>query len=118
MSGFYYEVCAGFRDADIAKAWVEWLHREHIADVIAAGALSGRIIALDPDDAGVSTNPSSAAPSDCAAELRYCVQYEFTDRAAFDAYIRDYAPRLRAEGLKRFPSDVVTYARRSGEVLR
>ncbi len=114
MSGFYYEVSASFRDAEFARAWVDWLRREHIADVIAAGALSGRIIALDSESAGAGT----PAPADGAAELRFCVQYEFTNRAAFDAYVREHAPRLRAEGLKRFPPDVVTYTRRSGQVLR
>ena len=43
--------------------------------------------------------------------------FRFADRAAFEAYERDGAPRLRAEGLELFPPEAgVTYRRRTGEV--
>lgn len=94
-----YEVQTTFRDADTARRWVAWLHAEHIAEVISCGAANGRLVRLD--------EPA----------MTYVVQYEFTSRAAFDAYLRDHAPRLRVEGLKRFPATEVTCARRSGEIM-
>lgn len=100
----YYEVHALFRDVDVAERWVTWMNTTHIADVIAAGARSGRIVRLD----------SESADDD---GLSYLAQYEFTDREAFDAYVCVHAPRLRAEGLLSFPPDVVRFTRRKGEVL-
>ncbi|MBU8976938.1 MULTISPECIES: DUF4286 family protein [unclassified Lysobacter] len=34
--------------------------------------------------------------------LHLCVQYTLRDAAALDAYLRDHAPRMRAQGLARF----------------
>lgn len=31
-----------------------------------------------------------------------CTRYRLADRAAVDAYLRDHAPRLRADGIARF----------------
>ncbi len=105
MSGYYYEVCATFTDSALADEWLKWMGDEHIADLLKAGALSGRAVRLDAEHSSEST------------VTRLVAQYEFKDRAAFDAYIRDHAPRLRAEGLKRFPADQVSYQRRAGEIV-
>lgn len=103
MPRYFYEVNATFRDASTAHDWLAWMHDHHIADVIAAGALSGRVI----------QNDSNAA----SPQLSLSAQYEFADRASFDAYLRDHAPRLRTEGLQKFPPDVVAYSRRSGDIV-
>lgn len=103
MPRYFYEVNANFHDAATANAWLAWLRDQHIADVVAAGALSGRIIQNDSDVA--------------SPQLSFSAQYEFADRARFEAYLRDHAPRLRAEGLQKFPPDVVTYSRRSGDIV-
>ncbi len=34
----------------------------------------------------------------------WCTQYWLADRDALDAYLREHAPRLRADGLQRFPN--------------
>jgi hypothetical protein len=74
----------------------------HIADVIAAGAVSGEVIVLD-------TEPGQPA--------RVQSRYTFANRAAFDAYVRDHAPRLRADGLARFGTSGITFERAAGEVV-
>lgn len=107
MATIFYEVEALFADESIALRWLDWLRDEHIADVMRGGATGGRAIRLDP--------PADAAP--LAGEVRYCVQYEFPSRAAFDRYLAEFAPRLREEGLKRFAPPQVRYARRSGDVV-
>ena len=99
MDPIFYEVTATFQNSKSADAWVQWLRDKHIADVVAAGATRGRVIRLDDP------------PHTCSA------QYEFRSRAEFDAYLRDHAPRLRAEGLQIFSADAVTYSRRSGPIV-
>ena len=49
--------------------------------------------------------------------LSYVAQFEFADRAAFERYVAEHAPRLRADGLKRFPADRVKYLRRTGQII-
>ncbi len=94
-----YEVSALFRDDEIARRWVRWILEEHIADVVAAGALSGRLVRLDDP-------PHS-----------YVVQYEFASRESVEQYLRDHAPRLREEGARRFDTADVTYLRRTGDMV-
>jgi hypothetical protein len=100
---FSYVVACTFEDSRIAAEWVAWLHDEHLRDVCDAGALDAEVIRCD-----VSTG----------AKARCEVRYHFPSRGAFDAYVRDHAPRLRTEGLKRFPPERgLTYDRFTGEVV-
>lgn len=95
-----YTVTCTFDDPSVAVEWLDWLEIEHLADVCEAGALSADVVRLDGD------------PVTCA------VRYRFASREAFDAYERDHAPRLRAEGLERFPLERgLAYARSVGEVV-
>lgn len=97
---FAYTVGCSFSDPAVAEAWVGWLTGGHLAEVCAAGALDACLVKLD------------------GPPLRYEVRYHFADRAAFEAYEREHAPRLRAEGLARFPPEHgVAYARSTGEVM-
>lgn len=98
MSGYFYEVLATAIDDCAAAEWLEWLHTKHLADVIAAGARSGRVIRLD--------EPARTLVA----------QYEFESREAFERYVREHAPRLRAEGIELF-GDRLSYSRRSGEIV-
>jgi hypothetical protein len=99
MSEIAYTVAATFTDATVAEAWLGWLHRGHIADVLAGGATRAEIVALDgPDPA-------------------YEVHYRFPSREAFARYERECAPRLRAKGMSLFPSERgVSYRRSVGVV--
>lgn len=96
---YYYEVTATIADEATAAAWARWICEEHIADVVQAGAIRGRLVQLD------------------GKPHRYLVQYEFASRTAFEQYLRDHAPRLRAEGSSRFNAEEVTYERRTGLFL-
>jgi hypothetical protein len=99
---FSYIVCATFTTPSVADEWIAWLRDEHLADVCAAGALDAELIRFDSSEDG------------CRCEVRY----HFASRQAFAAYEKNHAPRLRAEGLKRFPAGRgVTYERRAGESL-
>ena len=76
-------------DADIADAYQVWL-AAHVAEICALpGFLGARVFAVD-----------DPAPGD--GRIALCVQYALRDRRALEDYLREHAPRLRAEGLDRF----------------
>jgi hypothetical protein len=95
-----YTVRVSFTDRCLADAWLRWLRGGHVAEVLASGATSAEVIALDgPDVVGD-------------------VRDRFPSREAFERYEREHAPRLRAEGLRLFPVEKgVGYCRSVGAVL-
>jgi Domain of unknown function (DUF4286) len=100
MSTIAYTVSAVFDSAELANEWLHWLQAGHIAEVLAAGAVDAEIIALD--------GPRPA----------FEVRYHFPSRQAFAHYETKHAPRLRAEGLQRFPPEKgITYQRSLGSVV-
>jgi hypothetical protein len=101
---FSYTVSCEFDHSALRQEWIAWLREEHVHDVLAAGALDAEVVELDP--------PENEGRFLCE------VRYRFADRAAFEAYERDHAPRLRAEGLTRFPPERgMRYQRRTGEIV-
>ncbi len=99
-----YAVTATLPDGTTADEYVAWLEDGHVDAVIAGGAHSAMIVRLDPD-----------ATDD---QVRVETHYFFASRAALEGYFMRHAPRLRAEGLKRFGSDRgVRLDRRVGEIV-
>ena len=98
MAGYFYEVLATAMDEASAGEWLEWMRTKHLADVIAAGARGGRVIRLD--------EPARTLAA----------QYEFESREVFERYVREHAPRLRAEGIERF-GERLSYTRRAGQIV-
>src|SRR5215208_2845410 len=95
-----YVVAVTFQDRALAGAWLRWLKEGHVAEVIQGGATQAEIVAID------------------GGEHSFEVRYEFPSRDAFAAYERDHAPRLRAEGLAKFPVERgVIYKRSLGTIL-
>ncbi|MDX2088603.1 MAG: DUF4286 family protein [Kofleriaceae bacterium] len=76
-------------DAAVADAYRAWL-TVHIDELL---TLPGFLEATCFD-------VRDPAPS--AGRVALCVQYQLRDRAALDDYLRDHAPRMRADGLQRF----------------
>lgn len=102
----HYAVVASCPSGKIAAEYIEWLtDGGHLQDVRNAGALTASAVRLDP--------PANA-PS---VPVRVLSLYTFADRAAFDAYERAHAPRLRAEGLAKFGDSGIVFARETGEVI-
>jgi hypothetical protein len=95
-----YTVLATLPDATTAEEWLGWLREGHIAAILASGATAAEIIAVDGP-----------------AHL-FEVRYRFSSREAFDRYEREIAPRLRAEGMQRFPAERGIVYRRSVGVVR
>jgi hypothetical protein len=76
-------------DAGIAAEYRDWLDA-HVAEILALPGFTGaRILeVLEP-----------APPS---RRIALCVRYTLADATALDVYLREHAPRLRAEGVARF----------------
>ncbi|HTL13534.1 MAG TPA: DUF4286 family protein [Thermomonas sp.] len=76
-------------DAAVHDAYRAWL-RDHVAEILALPGFKGAKVfdVLEPPAA--------------AGRIGLCVQYTLHDRAALDDYLRDHAPRLRADGVARF----------------
>ena len=101
MSLIAYTVSCTIADEGKVASWLAWLRGGHIQEVIAGGAQSAQIVRLDSGTAAT-----------------YEIRYIFPDRKTYDAYIRDHAPCLREDGLKRFPpEDGFSYSRSLGEIL-
>ena len=87
-SGLVYEVNLDI-EAAIAADYRDWL-RGHVAEILALPGFLG---------ATVSEVLEPAPPAGFAG---LCVQYRLESEAAYAAYLRDHAPRMRAEGEARF----------------
>lgn len=76
-------------DAALADEYLPWL-RSHAQEMLALPGFEGAEIfeRLEP------------APE--PGRVGYCVHYRLRDRAAFEAYLRDHAPRMREQGLRAF----------------
>ncbi len=98
----------GLPDAKTATAMLLWLDTEHLAAVCAAGAIDARVVRLD-----------AAQGSDSGtAGVTLVARYRFASRAAFAHYEQVHAPRLRAEGLARFPPESgVRYSRTVADIV-
>ena len=76
-------------DAEVADAFAAWLPG-HVAELLALpGFLSADIFRVEEPAAG-------------AGEVGLSVRYRLRDRDALEAYLRDHAARLRADGTARF----------------
>ncbi|MGX5731448.1 DUF4286 family protein [Pseudoxanthomonas beigongshangi] len=85
-------------DSDIAAVHARWLDA-HVREMLGfAGFLEAEILDRKDPQAGSGT-------------VARCVRYRLADQAALDAYLRDHAPRMRAEGIARF-GDRVRASRR------
>lgn len=86
-AGVVYEVNLDV-DSAIAADYRAWLHA-HVAQMLALpGFASAQVYAVaEPAEPG---------------RTGWCVHYRLRDAAALEAYLRDHAPRMRAEGAARF----------------
>ncbi len=94
-----YEVRASVEDA-VAPDYRAWLG-PHVAEILAIPGFTRAELLVEDDAPGRTV---------------FCVRYHLADRAALEAYLRDHAPRLRADGLARF-GDRFTATRRVSELV-
>ena len=122
MPSILYTVRTTCPSVQIRGRYLSWLSPNHIAQVLAGGATSARIVLPLPDDRSGQTpagqEAGTARPSqEDRAPAIVETQYVFPSRKAFDTYIRDHAPSLRADGLKHFPPESgITSERQVAEI--
>lgn len=103
MPSILYTVRTTCPNPQARGRYLAWLSPNHVVEVMKGGATGVRIVL--PDRANES------APAIVEAH------YTFPSRKAFDDYVRDHAPALRADGLKHFPPDSgLTYERQVAEI--
>lgn len=78
-------------EAAIAPDYLAWL-RPHIAEICALPGFLGASLH--------EVHEPAAEPGRVALSVRYRLR----DRAALDAYLHTHAPRMRADGIRRFGS--------------
>ena len=94
---FSYTVRCSFSDVNIVDLWLDWLKDEHIQEVIDCGATSAEVFQMDDSQT-------------------YEIRYRFASKTAFTKYEQEHAPRLRKEGLSKFPLELgLEYSRNTGE---
>lgn len=76
-------------DAELRDAYLAWLH-PHIDEICALDGFTGAACFEVRD------------PLPDPGRVAFCVQYRLVDEAALEAYLREHAPRLRADGVARF----------------
>ncbi|HVU18419.1 MAG TPA: DUF4286 family protein [Candidatus Didemnitutus sp.] len=91
MPSLLYTVRTTCPSVQVRGRYLSWLVPDHVLAVKAGGATDVRVVLLDV------TDPAGPASLE--------VQYVFSSRKAFDTYVRDHAPALRADGLKHFPPE-------------
>ncbi len=97
---YRYVVQASFEHQDVSEEWLDWLRNGHCQEVLDGGATAVELVALD------------------STELTFEVRYDFPSLAVFAQYEAEHAPRLRDEGLARFPmSRGVRYTRSTGQLI-
>ncbi len=103
MPSILYTVRTTCPSVQVRGRYLSWLSPNHIVEVMKGGATGARIVLPDRAD--------DAAPAIVE------VQYVFPSRKAFDTYVRDHAPALRADGLKHFPpASGITSGRQVAEI--
>lgn len=76
-------------EADVAIEFRAWLDA-HVREILDLEGFLGATL-LEVRD-----------PAAAEGRVALCMQYVLRDAVALDAYLRDHAPRMRAEGLARF----------------
>lgn len=103
MTSVRYVVRGTLASPSFLEDYLSWLQGGHVQDVIALGkALSAEVIVLDVVDGGSVMVETS---------------YEFSDRAALEAYFAGPAIELRKDGVERWvETGKATFSRTIGEI--
>jgi len=91
MPALLYTVRTTCQSLQQRGRYLSWLSPDHLLAVQAGGAAAVRVVLPEQE------NPAGPALVE--------VQYVFPSRKAFDVYVRDHAPALRADALKHFPPE-------------
>ncbi len=79
-----------------ADAWVQWMHNEHIPDLMQTGLFTNALLfkLLDQDESD---------------GLTYAAQYHCNSINEYNKYIDEYAMTMREKGMKAFGGKFVAF---------
>lgn len=89
-----YNVTANI-DASIHDEWLVWI-KEHIPQVLATGKFDKATL-------------TRVLVEEAMGGITYSIQYRAYSREALNDYYKQDAPRLRADGLKRFADKMLAF---------
>lgn len=105
MPAFLYIVRAVCRDLAQREQYRAWLVPHHVELLRQHGASAVHVSLHEAADEG-SSGPAIEA------------HYTFPSREAFEAYVREHAPALRADSVKHFPPGCgIEFERRMGTLI-
>ncbi len=83
-------------EASVHDEWLEWMKGTHIPEMLATGKFSSAKMCkvLVEEEMGGTT---------------YSVQFTVADKNTLEKYYATEAPKLREDGLKRFPGKFVSF---------
>ncbi len=82
-------------DEEVHLEWLEWMKTQHIPDVLATGKfIQNRICKVEGESVGGIT---------------YALQYLAPNRASYEQYVAEFAPKLQAEHTKRYEGKFVAF---------
>ncbi len=83
-------------DHRIAADWLQWIQKEHIADLVATGCFTQatvlHMIEADETDG-----------------ITYAVQYQAPDKNAYNQYIQQHAAAMREKSFSRWGDKVISF---------
>ena len=91
----YYNVTINIHES-VHDQWLDWMQNKHIKDVIATGKFSSArmVKVLVEEEMGGET---------------YAVQFFAESKANLEEYYKNYAPKLRQEGLQLFGDKMLAF---------
>lgn len=119
MGQIAYRVTATVPTAAMAGEYVDWLNQGHLDEVLASGALTAEVIRpLEASGVGAGDAGARDSSGGPAGGIVIETQYTFATLSAFRSYEQHHAPRLRADGLKKFgPERGIRFERHLGEIV-
>ncbi|MGI9283033.1 MAG: DUF4286 family protein [Endozoicomonas sp.] len=94
-------------EASVERPFLTWL-KEHAAKIVALEGFESASISLIKLDDRLDEFPDRTG---------FSVSYRLENQAALDHYLKEYAPALREDGLKRFGTQMTIYRRVLGGSL-
>lgn len=97
-----YTVTALLPDTVTRDRYIRWLREGHIQQVVSGGAKEAAVVVIEEP----------------ARPLKVVCRYIFENREAFNRYVADHAPKLRAEGMALFGPELgVSFERSVGSII-
>ena len=83
-------------ETPVAEAWLDWLQKEHIPEVIETGCFT-------------HTSILHLFEQDDEESVTYAIQYHAPGMENYEKYINDHAPEMRRKGIEKWGDKFIAY---------